>query len=160
MLNSYHPPAKCCHIVTLFKKYCKRIFEKIENNPVQPFTFYSIHSEWIFFKCLNTLFDKQSQNKTKAPVLFALTHPYRCVKINILTFSLAPKSNRCKCYYTKDIKTRIYTYKHEASSFSERQSFALFGMLSCVCADTRLSLFLHSKKIQTVKTALLATQNL
>ena len=59
---------------------------------------------------LNTFFDKQSQNKTKASVLFALTRPYRCVKINILTFSLALKLNRCKCYNIKFIKTRIYIH--------------------------------------------------
>ena len=133
--------------------------KKIENNPVQPFTFYSIHSEWIFFKCLNTFFDKQSQNKTKVSVLFALTHPYRCVKINILTFSLAPKSNRCKCYYTKDIKTRIYNIQARASSFSERQSFALFGCRERMCGCASFFIFTF-KKIQTVKTTLLATQNL
>ena len=106
-----------------------------------------------------TLFDKQSQNKTKASVLFALTHPYRCVKINILTFSLAQKSNKCKCYYTKDIKTRIYNIQARASSFSERQSFALFGCRErmCGCASFFILTF---KKIQTVKTTLLATQNL
>jgi len=105
-----------------------------------------------------TFFDKQSQNKTKASVLFALTHPYRCVKINTLTLSLAQKSNKCKCYYTKDIKTRIYNIQARASSFSERQSFALFGCRERMCGYASFFIFTF-EKIQTVKTTLLATQN-
>ena len=94
---------------------------------------------------LKYIFEKQSQNKTKAPVLFALTHPYRCVKINTLMLSLALKLNRCKCYYTKDIKTRIYNIQARASSFSERQPFALFGCRERMCEYASFFIFTFTK---------------
>ena len=102
---------------------------------------------------LKYIFDKQSQNKTKASVLFALTSPYRRVKINILTVSLAQKLNRCKRYYTKDIKTRIYNIQARASSFSERQPFALFGCRERMCGCASFFIFTFSTKANATQTA-------